>query len=199
MKLKDQLSDFVSKQLGTWRFVGILTTVTAFWIFFNTHAPRGKRFDPYPFVALNLFYSFIAGYTAPILLMSSNRQGELDRKRMIENLELERQDNRHIHAMLHRIVTLEEDIENAMKLRNTSIVPQPEWVCNDCGENYGLWWENGDYSGPTRHAATYHVDDCRVCGRNVPCTEARDYGYLNKDWINHKTLNAKTNEPHELA
>jgi len=184
-KIGDILSDWVSNQVGTWRFVGVLTAVTAVWISFNSLAPIKKRFDPFPFVALNLFYSFLTGYTGPILLMSSNRQGEMDRKRMIENLDLERQDNRHIHAMLHKIVSLEEDIENAMKLRTNPISPQPEWVCTSCGELYGIWWENGDYTGPTKHAATYHVDDCRVCGKHLPCTEARDFGYLRKEWIEH--------------
>lgn len=189
MDKQNKLSDYIAKLLGTWYFVGILSTVTTFWILWNVHAPKNKKFDPYPFVALNLCYSFLAGYTAPILLMSSTRQGELDRKRMIENLELERQDNKHLHAMMHRIISLEQDIEDAMKLRSSSAtVQQPEWVCNKCGEKYGLWYTNGAYSGPSRHDATYHVDDCRVCGERVPCTEARDFGYLIKDWMEHKKV-----------
>lgn len=187
MGIGEWLSDKVSDGLGTWRFVGILTVMTAMWITFNTYAPRKYRFDEYPFVALNLFYSFIAGYTAPILLMSSKRQGEKDRARMIENLELERQDNKHIHAMLHRIVSLEKDIEDAMKMRTQPITAQPEWVCRPCGEKYGIWWEDGSYTGPTQHHATYHVDDCSVCRAHVPCTQARDYGYLRKEWLQHQS------------
>lgn len=183
MKLGDYLSDSVSKWLGTWWFVSALSFFTAVWIGWNVNAPKNKRFDPFPFVALNLCYSFLAGYTAPILLMSSSRQGRLDRERMIENLELERQDNKHLHAMLHRIITLEEDIENAMKLRTSPIPAQPQWVCHVCGEMFGTWWEAGQYWGPTKHCATYHVDDCQVCGKHVPCTEPRDFGYLRKEWI----------------
>lgn len=190
MKIKDRLSDVISKGIGTWYFVGILSTITALWIGWNVHAPKAKRFDPYPFVALNLCYSFLAGYTAPILLMSANRQGELDRERMMENLELERQDNKNLHAMMHRIISLEQDIEDAMKLRAiATTVKQPEWVCTRCGEKYGLWWQSNVYSGPTRHDATFHVDDCRVCGEHVPCTEARDFGYLVSDWVNHNKVN----------
>jgi len=189
MKLGEKLSDIVSEKMGTWRFVSILSVATALWIGWNVYVAKPKRFDPYPFVALNLCYSFLAGFTAPILLMSSNRQGALDRARMIENLELERQDNKHLHAMLHKIVTLEEDIENAMKLRTSPVPAQPEWVCNDCGETFGTWWEGGQYWGPTKHHATYHVDQCQVCGKDVPCTEPRDFGYLRKEWIDFAAAN----------
>lgn len=189
MNKPNKLSDRITKVLGTWYFVGVLSTLTAFWILWNVHAPKNKKFDPYPFVALNLCYSFLAGYTAPILLMSSTRQGELDRERMIENLELERQDNKHLHAMMHRIISLEQGIEDAMKLRaGTTITPQPEWVCSSCGEKYGLWWQNGVYTGPSKHDATFHVDDCRVCKKHVPCTEPRDFGYLVKEWMDHSKI-----------
>jgi len=184
-KFGHQLSDYVSKEMGTWKFVGFLSTVTALWIGLNVFLPLNKRFDKYPFVALNLVYSFLAGFTAPILLMSANRQGEADRKKIIETLNLERQDSIHIHAMLHKIVSLEQDIEDAMKLRTSPVAAQPEWVCDSCGAAYGIWWEAGEYCGPSKHLATYHVDDCRVCGRHVPCTEPRDYGYLRKEWLEH--------------
>ena len=187
MTLGERLSNTVSRELGTWRFVGVLGFLTALWIVFNVNAPKKDRFDPYPFVALNLCYSFLAGITAPILLMSSARQDALDRKTIIENLELERQDNRHLHELIHKVITLEEDIEDAMKLRTNPVAAQPEWVCNACGSLYGLWWDKGEYTGPSKHMATYHTTTCNVCKKNVPCTEARDFGYLSKDWLEHAT------------
>jgi len=86
--LGEKLSDLVSKQLGTWKFISILSTITAFWIGWNVYAPKNKKFDPFPFIALNLTYSFLSAYTAPILLMSSSRASEADRKRSVENLTL---------------------------------------------------------------------------------------------------------------
>ena len=38
-----------------------------------------KSWDPYPFILLNLLLSFQAAYTAPIIMMSQNRQSMLDR------------------------------------------------------------------------------------------------------------------------
>ena len=40
---------------------------------------RGKTFDPYPYILLNLFLSMLAAIQAPIILMSQNRQSEKDR------------------------------------------------------------------------------------------------------------------------
>src|SRR3989442_11498529 len=40
---------------------------------------RGKTFDPYPYILLNLFLSMLAAIQAPIILMSQNRQSVKDR------------------------------------------------------------------------------------------------------------------------
>ena len=37
---------------------------------------------------LNLLLSFQAAYTAPIIMMSQNRQGEIDRKRAIDDFDI---------------------------------------------------------------------------------------------------------------
>jgi len=47
------------------------------------------RLDPYPFILLNLLLSTQAAFTGPILLMASNRQSEIDRKRDIAHYELD--------------------------------------------------------------------------------------------------------------
>lgn len=40
---------------------------------------RERHWDPYPFILLNLALSFQAAYTAPIIMMSQNRQAAKDR------------------------------------------------------------------------------------------------------------------------
>jgi uncharacterized membrane protein len=50
------------------------------WIILNVTAYI-QRWDPYPFILLNLVLSFQAAYTAPMLMMSQNRQAEIDRAR----------------------------------------------------------------------------------------------------------------------
>ena len=118
MAINDKLADAVAKVLGSWRFIGILSAITAIWILLNIYLPKSRRFDPYPFIALNLTYSFLAGYSAPILLISAARQSELDRRRAIENLDLERMDNKHLHEILHRIASMEEKIERRFDIED---------------------------------------------------------------------------------
>ncbi|MGH2508114.1 MAG: DUF1003 domain-containing protein, partial [Ktedonobacteraceae bacterium] len=43
---------------------------------FYTHL---SQFDPYPFILLNLALSFQAGFAAPFIMISQNRQAEKDR------------------------------------------------------------------------------------------------------------------------
>jgi uncharacterized membrane protein len=180
MTFGEKLADAMASVIGSWRFIGIQTCTILFWLLLNT---RGSiRPDPYPFILLNLLLSFQAAYTGPVLLMSANRQAEVDRKRAIENLEIDRTDHAHIHSMLHKIKAIEEDIETAMRLRPETSKTQPDWSCNTCGEKWGRWWENETYTGPTPHFATYHIGKCDICGETKAVTEARDFGYLRKGW-----------------
>jgi uncharacterized membrane protein len=41
---------------------------------------RDQRLGPYPFILLNLVLSFQAAYAAPVIMMSQNRQQDIDRK-----------------------------------------------------------------------------------------------------------------------
>lgn len=88
-----KVADACSRIIGSWTFIGIQSAFLTFWIILNLTAPPNKKPDPYPFILLNLMLSFQAAYTGPVLLMAANRQSEIDRKRAIENLELDRQDH----------------------------------------------------------------------------------------------------------
>lgn len=74
-----RLADAVASTIGSWRFIIIQSTAIALWITGNVLA-GSKAWDPYPFILLNLLLSFQAAYTAPAIMMSQNRQSELDRK-----------------------------------------------------------------------------------------------------------------------
>lgn len=182
MTFGEKLSDLVSGHLGTWRFISVLSTITAVWIGWNVYAPKSKRFDPFPFIALNLTYSFLSAYTAPILLMSANRQAETDRKRSIENLNIDRMDHAHIDSMLHKIQAMEESLVEAVLQREDASGRQPSAVCSDCGSKWGLWYLDGEYVGPKTHFSTYKTTTCEVCSKVKPCTEAQDYGNLRLGW-----------------
>lgn len=73
-----RLADAVASTIGSWRFIIFQSTAIALWITGNALTGRGA-WDPYPFILLNLLLSFQAAYTAPAIMMSQNRQSELDR------------------------------------------------------------------------------------------------------------------------
>ncbi|GAA0076964.1 DUF1003 domain-containing protein [Clostridium sp. CTA-5] len=64
---------------GSWTFIITFGVVLAMWIIINTIILSSKAFDPYPFVFLNLVLSCLAAIQAPIIMMSQNRQSEIDR------------------------------------------------------------------------------------------------------------------------
>lgn len=74
-------ADVVATFGGSWTFVGLFAAVMLLWVGLNAYllANRGKTFDPYPFILLNLFLSMLAAIQAPVILMSQNRHSERDR------------------------------------------------------------------------------------------------------------------------
>lgn len=120
LTLGQRLADKCSELIGSWLFVGIQTSFLVFWLLLNTFLPAKSKLDPYPFILLNLLLSFSAAYSAPLILMSANRQSEIDRKRAIENLELDHTDHEHLIKLAEHIDKhfdiLHERIDNLEKL-----------------------------------------------------------------------------------
>jgi len=77
----DVMADRIATFGGSWRFVLVFIGVMIVWITINSLALFGPRFDPYPFILLNLVLSCIAALQAPIIMMSQNRQEKRDRVR----------------------------------------------------------------------------------------------------------------------
>jgi uncharacterized membrane protein len=63
---------------GTPGFLVGQTLVVAGWILVNALA-IGLRWDPYPFILLNLLFSTQAAYAAPLILLAQTRQADRDR------------------------------------------------------------------------------------------------------------------------
>ena len=76
-----KLSDKVARFGGSWKFIILFGVILLIWIVLNELVPIAGRFDPYPFILMNLILSCIAALQAPIIMMSQNRQEEKDRKR----------------------------------------------------------------------------------------------------------------------
>jgi uncharacterized membrane protein len=74
-----KIADRVAATMGSWRFIIIQSVILLFWIALNVTA-YVQQWDPYPFILLNLALSFQAAYAAPFIMMSQNRQQDIDRK-----------------------------------------------------------------------------------------------------------------------
>src|SRR4051812_35275151 len=73
-----KIADGVAATMGSWPFIIVQTTILALWITLNIVAWI-RHWDPYPFILLNLALSFQAAYAAPFIMMSQNRQQDVDR------------------------------------------------------------------------------------------------------------------------
>ena len=79
LTLGQRVADTVASTMGSWKFIIIQTTILFVWIVLNITA-YVQKWDPYPFILLNLALSFQAAYAAPFIMMSQNRQQDIDRK-----------------------------------------------------------------------------------------------------------------------
>jgi len=75
------IADKVASFGGSWKFIIIFGVIVTVWVIFNVIALGALKYDPYPFILMNLVLSCIAALQAPVILMSQNRKEEKDRKR----------------------------------------------------------------------------------------------------------------------
>jgi len=73
-----RFSEEIARFFGTARFLIVQTVLVALWIAINLTA-ASLRWDPYPFILLNLAFSTQAAYAAPLILLAQTRQTERDR------------------------------------------------------------------------------------------------------------------------
>lgn len=79
-----RFSEALARTLGTGRYLMFQTVVVIVWIIVNVVA-AALRFDPYPFILLNLAFSTQAAYAAPLILLAQNRQDARDRAQADED------------------------------------------------------------------------------------------------------------------
>lgn len=83
-----RVADRVAATVGSWKFIIIQSSFILLWLSLNIFLPKEYQWDPYTFTLLNLGLSFQAAYTAPIIMMSQNRQSEIDRKHAKEDYQI---------------------------------------------------------------------------------------------------------------
>jgi uncharacterized membrane protein len=98
----DRVADWIASVVGSWPFVIVQSGLLTLWILFNVYA-WVQAWDPYPFILLNLMLSFQAAYTAPVILMSQNRQAILDRREQVNDYDINLKAELEIELLHHKI------------------------------------------------------------------------------------------------
>lgn len=79
-----RVAENLARFLGTGTFLLWQTVIVVTWIVLNVFA-ISLRWDPYPFILLNLAFSTQAAYAAPLILLAQNRQDDRDRVSLEED------------------------------------------------------------------------------------------------------------------
>ncbi|AFY35946.1 DUF1003 domain-containing protein [Calothrix sp. PCC 7507] len=128
-----RLADKLANQVGSWKFLICQSTILAGWVGINL-MPGVPHWDESPFMMLNLVFSFASAYTAPVVLMSQNRQSDTDRRnaeidhlvnlRSGQNIELLHEKLDELHAQqLTELTQIVKEQQRVLHELRVSLVP----------------------------------------------------------------------------
>jgi CRP/FNR family cyclic AMP-dependent transcriptional regulator len=109
MSFGDRVADSVARFGGSWTFIILFGVVLFLYATTNT-VLKGKAWDPYPFILLNLFLSMLAAIQAPVIMMSQNRQDTKDRVRGELDYDVNRRAEAEIQRLSNKLNLLNEKI-----------------------------------------------------------------------------------------
>ena len=92
--------------MGTGKFIVYMTGFVIVWITLNVVGIYGLKWDPYPFIALNLFFSTQASYAAPLILLATNRQEVRDKLSLDEDRRLASQSRADMDFLAREIAAI---------------------------------------------------------------------------------------------
>ena len=106
--LAQRIAEKVTGLVGSWKFITIQSIVLLVWVVWNVVGILNFRWDPYPFILMNLFLSLQAAYTAPLILIAGEKQSEKDRKILYGDYCLDKQSNSLIQG-IHSHLEMQDD------------------------------------------------------------------------------------------
>jgi uncharacterized membrane protein len=118
----EHVADAVASFGGSWTFIitfGIvLVTYTAINIFL-----KGRAWDPYPFILLNLFLSMLAAIQAPVIMMSQNRQDKKDRLRSELDFDVNRRAEAEIQNLSRKLNLVTDKLGDLDDMLRDGLIP----------------------------------------------------------------------------
>lgn len=115
----ERLADMVARFGGSWSFIILFGIVLSIYVAVNAML-RGKAWDPYPYILLNLFLSMLASIQAPVIMMSQNRQDTKDRLRGELDYDVNRRAESEIQGLSRKLNLVDEkmdDIADSLRRR----------------------------------------------------------------------------------
>ncbi len=107
----ERIADRVASFGGSWRFIILFALILLVYTAINI-ALRGKAWDPYPFILLNLFLSMLAAIQAPVIMMSQNRQDSRDRLRSELDFEVNRRSETEIQSLSRKLNLMTDKLDD---------------------------------------------------------------------------------------
>lgn len=116
-----KVADKVAAFGGSWKFIISFGVFIVLWILTNVYILTNNRFDPFPFILLNLILSCLAALQAPVIMMSQNRLEEKDRERAKKDYMINLKSEleiRMLHEKLdHLIMHQQEELIEVQKIQ----------------------------------------------------------------------------------
>ncbi|MEO6924696.1 MAG: DUF1003 domain-containing protein [Bryocella sp.] len=108
----ERVADKVASFGGSWVFIISFGVFMVVYVSLNVYLlmHRGKTWDPYPFILLNLFLSMLAAIQAPVIMMSQNRQDKKDRVRSELDFDVNRRAEAEIQSMTRKLHFIAEKL-----------------------------------------------------------------------------------------
>jgi uncharacterized membrane protein len=114
----ERIADSVAHFGGSWTFIITFIALMTTYALINILL-RGRAWDPYPFILLNLFLSMLAAIQAPVIMMSQNRQDTKDRLRGELDYDVNRRAESEIQGLARKLNLLDEKVDDIVNiLRN---------------------------------------------------------------------------------
>ncbi len=118
----EHIADKVASFGGSWSFIILFAVVLTVYTCINV-ALRGKAWDPYPFILLNLFLSMLAAIQAPVIMMSQNRQDKKDRLRSELDFDVNRRAEAEIQNLSRKLNLMTDKLCDLDDMLRDGLVP----------------------------------------------------------------------------
>ena len=118
-------SDQIANIVGSWPFIIVQSILLTMWVVLNVAAVI-RHWDPYPFILMNLVLSMQAAYTAPIIMMSQNRQAERDRIEAHNDYIINQKAEGEIRAVMNHLETQNEALLQIYQILDNRKTPVNE-------------------------------------------------------------------------